>query len=74
MDVKDLWDSKKGRGPFWCPERKFGFFFIQDNTTTTMSDNFIEVTSFATKRGDPPSQQTKILQDYVKSRLALLTD
>jgi hypothetical protein len=29
------------------------------DTTTSMSDNFIEMTSFATKRGDPPSHQNQ---------------
>ena len=26
MDVKKNWESKKGRGPLWYPERKFGIF------------------------------------------------
>ena len=29
------------------------------DTTTSMSDNFIEMTSFTTKRGDPPSHQNQ---------------
>ena len=41
MDVKNIWDSKKGLGPFWCLESKFGIFNAALHTIENIENSVI---------------------------------
>ena len=59
MDVKNLWKSKKGPGPFQCLERKFGIF----NNVSPKTSNRALVEEKQKKQGEPQHKDEQYEQN-----------